>query len=148
MIVLGVDPGKKTGWAAYDLDRLELTGAAEAPQDEFVDKIVPWLEASPAGSVTIACERFVITGGTIKKSRGDENWSIEQIGILRQTARRYGHGFKLQNANDAKKFATNDRLRLIGWYVPGRGHANDALRHVLLWLGDHRVDVLERVLTT
>ena len=47
-------------------------------------------------------------------------------------------------------FATDDKLRRLGWYKPGKGHANDAARHLLLWFAKHRTpegDAILRRLT-
>lgn len=150
MILLAVDPGKKTGWASFDTTTMVLSGATEAPANEFLDKIVPWIDRS-AGLVLarIIVERFVITTETAKKGVGDEHWSIEQMGVLRHHARWAGLEFDgTQTLSNAGKFAPNERLRAVGWYVPGRGHANDALRHLLLNIGRNHQDVLERLLTT
>lgn len=139
MIILGVDPGKMTGWAAFDTLAAEGPHSGQLDREEFVDFIVPRLEHPTQPRLMIACERFTISGGTVTKGRTDENWSIEQIGILRHWARRFGHEFTLQSAGDAKKFATNDKLKLVGWHRPRRDHENDALRHTLLRLAtaDH-----------
>lgn len=150
-LIIAVDPGKKTGWASYDTTA-NVFASQEAPGDEFIDRVVPWLgpshahDRAAAGPVRIVVERFVITAGTMRTSRGDENWSIEQIGILRHHARWAGVAFELQSAGDAKKFSPDDRLRTIGWYTPGRGHANDAARHALLNVARHHHDVLVRLL--
>lgn len=157
MIILAVDPGKMTGWASYDTDRFMLHGAWEAPANEFLDGIVQWIEVSePCDSkvvfrpmVRIVVEKFVITTETAKKTQGEEHWSIEQMGVLRHHARWAGMEFDgTQTLSNAGEFAPNKRLRDIGWYVPGKGHANDALRHLLLNIGRHHHDVLEKVLTT
>jgi hypothetical protein len=148
MIILTADPGKMTGWAAFDTERHELLGAKQAPGYEFLDQVVPWVDGCAGRTdVMVILERFVISGGTVEKGRTDENWSIEQIGVLRHHARWAGIPFELQSAGDAKSIAPNPRLREIGWYVPGRDHANDALRHVILALGRHHVDALNRLLT-
>jgi hypothetical protein len=158
MIILAVDPGKMTGWASYDTDRFALHGAWEAPANDFLDGFVRWIDASApfetaggvvAPMVRIVVEKFVITTETAKKTQGEEHWSIEQMGVLRHHARWAGMGFDgTQTLSNAGEFAPNQRLRDIGWYVPGKGHANDALRHLLLNIGRHHHDVLERVLTT
>ena len=146
--MLGVDPGKTTGWASYDTQALAIAGAAQAPGNEFLDLVIPWVDACKGrDDVRIVAERFVITGGTVEMGRTEENWSIEQIGLLRHHARWAGLPFELQGAGDVKKFAPNERLRAIGWYVRGREHANDALRHVLLNVARHHPEVLDQILS-
>lgn len=147
MIILGVDPGKMTGWAAYNSTRRQIVDAGQLDRDAFIDFIVPRLEDPGRSRLDLAVERFTISGGTVEKGRTDENWSIEQIGILRHWARRFGHTFTLQGAGDAKKFAPDARLKEIGWHRPGQGHANDALRHTLLRVAKVLPDDLDRLLT-
>lgn len=145
-LIVGVDPGKMTGWASYRCSGDSFTSRQD-PQDAFVDVIVPWIESTAwRTDVLVICERFVVSSGTVRKSRGDENWSAEQIGVLRHTCRRYGVPFELQSPSDAMKFATNDRLKEIGWHLPGRDHANDAARHVLLGVARHRPLEVQRLL--
>lgn len=147
-LVLGVDPGKTTGWAVYDSATGGIVDVGQLDREAFVDYLVPRLEDLAKPKLDIACERFVIAGGTVEKSHTDENWSIEQVGILRHWARRYGHEFTLQGAGDAKKFADNDRLKAIGWHRPGKVHANDALRHTLLRIAKVLPADLDRLLAT
>jgi hypothetical protein len=127
--VLAVDPGLKTGWAM--LTDAGVFTAGEEHYELFLDRTERWLTShhSHGTSVIVVVERFIITGGTMKKARGDENWSIEQIGVLRYLCRKLGH--------DLEKFAPDARLKIAHWYTPGRGHANDASRHLLLAVGRH-----------
>lgn len=144
MIVIGVDPGKMTGWAACQADGTDFK-SKEAPVNDFVDHMTVYLGlASPCH---VAAERFVISGGTVTKGRTDENWTIEQIGVLRHLCRRHGHTFELQGAGDAKEFAPDSRLKQVGWHTPGRGHANDGARHLLLCLARRHQSAFEDLLT-
>lgn len=151
MQYLTFDPGKHTGWALYHAGPTEymLMGITEADGYEFLDKVVPYIRAMAGRELTVVGERFVISGGTVEKGRTDENWSIEQIGVIRHECRWAGVPFELQSAGDAKKFAKNDRLKEVGWYTPGGGgHHNDAARHMLLCLARHEPETLGRLLTT
>lgn len=131
---MGMDPGKMTGCATFVPTMETVPQAWEAPQDTFVDWAYDCLTAVPPSIILM--ERYTVTAETLRKSRGD-NWSLEQIGVVRHLCRRHGHTFELQSPSDAKKLASNQRLRQLGWYVPGKGHANDALRHLLLGLARH-----------
>ena len=129
-LILAVDPGKMTGAALYDIATKTLLNAWECPNAEFIDWARDFLAASPP--IIVRSERFVISGGTVRMGRTDENWSIECIGCLRAMCRWHGHDFDLQAAGDAKKMAPNPKLREIGWYIKGKGHATDAVRHIVL----------------
>lgn len=124
MIVLAVDPGKTTGWAWNEGE------VNEAFADTFLDLLDYW----PTPHVVV-CEQYDITKETLKKSRGERAWSIEQIGVLRQYARKGGAMFVLQRARDAKALVTDERLQALGlWHPTPGGHTNDALRHLVMYL--------------
>ena len=80
----------------------------------------------------IVCEDFRITMQTAKKSAQPD--ALKIIGALDYLAFRDGAKFVLQTPADAKRFATDDRLRKAGLWTPGRRHANDAARHLFLYL--------------
>jgi hypothetical protein len=131
VILVTCDPGKKTGWAALDTSNMASYTSGEMPFMDFLTWTWGWLPQMH--DAHIACERFVITGGTVRKSRGDLNWSIESVGVLRFMGAVLNVGFELQNAADAMKFCDDQRLRDVGWWFKGGdGHANDAGRHMLL----------------
>lgn len=129
--VVAVDPGKKTGiaWAATD-------GGATPPQTAALDwfDAMMWVHQNINRIDTIVCESYVITQATLRKSRG-ENWSLEQIGILRYLSRVYVVPFFLQTPSEGKAFATDAKLKHLGWWqIDPEGHMLDASRHLLLHL--------------
>jgi hypothetical protein len=126
--VLGVDPGKKTGVALFDL-LFETTEGWEVQDDrlgflleELIEKYRP----------AVVCEAFVINAMTVRNTQAP--WSLEGIGIARYLARKYDVPFKTQAQSSAKRFATNERLQALGWYVPGKGHLADGQRQALLYI--------------
>lgn len=127
MKVLGVDPGETTGGFGVDTTTTELL-PLQLGCNDFCD----WFVDGLAYFDLVVSERFVISERTVRSSRGDENWSIEQIGWMRHHCRRRGIEFRLEGASDSMKFAPNDRLKHVGWYTRGKGHTNDAARVTLL----------------
>lgn len=130
--VLGVDPGKKTGVALFDLFFETMVDGWEVLDDklgflleETIDKYRP----------AVVSEAFVINSATVRNTQAP--WSLEGIGIARYLSRKYGVHFEVQPQSSAKRFATNERLHALGWYVPGRGHLADAQRQVLLYVTKH-----------
>lgn len=130
MKIIAVDPGKMTGFATL------VDGTFQSGQVEFMQFLTN-VELFIDLRTEVVSERFVISAGTVRKGRGDVNWSIESIGALRFMCQKQAAKFELQNANDAMSFAFDDRLRTIGWWNPGKGHANDAARHMLLYIARH-----------
>lgn len=126
--VLGIDPGKTTGVALYDLLTEHIDGAELAE-----DEVGRWLETiifqvRPA----VVIESFTITQHTARNSQAP--WSLEIIGMARHFAAKHGCSFTLQRPADAKAFSTDARLKALGWWRPGKGHMADAQRHTLLFL--------------
>jgi hypothetical protein len=134
MIIIAIDPGKTFGLAIYDISKKTMTGS-ECDFADFGD----WLNVSLGNlhaanvAVLVACERFTIGAGTIKRSQ-DAHWALEGIGVARYVTACYGYEFVLQSVADAKRFATDEKLRKAKWYIPGKGHANDAIRHAAMAL--------------
>jgi hypothetical protein len=56
--------------------------------------------------------------------------ALHIIGTVRYFFHRERVPLRLVQAS-GKTFATDDRLKKAGMYVPARGHANDAARHLL-----------------
>lgn len=133
-LVLAVDPGETTGWVTWARDANEVLAWGQSAEYEFLSRVDAWL-AETGPRVTVLAESFVITVATAKKSA--QPWSLYVIGALRYLAAKHGaEGPRLRSAADAKRFATNDKLRRIGWYRPGQPHATDAHRHLLVWAVD------------
>jgi len=127
--MIAVDPGKTTGIAMWDLE----VGSAPYTAQLSVDEFFQWVRDTLVDghlTHTIVCESFVISQRTVKGT--SQTWSLEHIGLLKWAAWLRQHDITLQAASAAKHMVPNDRLREVGWYVPGRDHANDALRHMLV----------------
>lgn len=146
--ILAVDPGRATGWAVLEAGRAYFG-------EEIFEEFPGWADSFLRSRFDRGCrflvvaERFVISGGTLTKARGDSNWSIELIGVLRYLARQYGHEFDLQGAGDAKRFGTDRLLRKLGWWTPGSDHARDAARHLALALARRdQADLDRRLLSS
>lgn len=133
--LLAVDPGLTTGLAVWDIPQYEdeLKGPRATELDvEQLYRLLTQLLLEGAYTYTVVCEAYTISERTMKNTR--QNWSLEIIGVLKYMCWLRGHIFApLQSASAAKSFATNERLKGCGWYIPGRGHSNDALRHLLLF---------------
>jgi hypothetical protein len=134
--VLAVDPGKTTGLALYrdvfrkSEDMHEWT-AWMLPWQQSMDAIVDWIQNGELDHVV--CENFVISRNTLTKG-ADAHWPMGGIGITRWMCERTHVPFDLQMPSDAKGFATNDKLKKLGWKTPGKDHPDDATRHLVLFL--------------
>jgi hypothetical protein len=129
-MILWLDPGETTGWAAWD------RGIFQSDQLGFQD--TGWLIESTAkndGSLlSIGWEAFIISALTARKP--GSHWAIEVIGVARYFA--LVHGATILPAypsSSLPKDTIRDRqLKSIGWHKPGRTHANDAACHLMHYM--------------
>ncbi len=129
MDYIAIDPGKVTGIAARE-EGVEFS-SSEIPTRA---QVYAWLSSLPPVSVptTFIIERYDITGQTHKLSAQKD--ALYLIGATEMTAQRIGARFYL-SPRSAKAFATDAKLRHLGWYKPSKGgHQNDAARHLLTFL--------------
>lgn len=131
MAVLAVDPGGTTGWASLD------------PTGNFQSgEVRDWLNwcshvwrLLSTEEYTVVVERYTVTTETAKKTRQYD--ALEIIGVLRWLCHLTGSPFVMQTPSQAKSFGTDRKLHRIGWFLRGRGHANDAARHLLCYAVTH-----------
>lgn len=134
--VLAYDPGVTTGVAIFDGTCVERPHAGEWGVDQFVDWC--FMTITERKWDVVIGERFFITEATLRTGR-EGQVSIELNGVVRQLCRRANVPFHEQSSSAAMSFMTDDKLRALGWYRPGFGHANDALRHLGLFAVEHKI---------
>src|SRR6185436_6866635 len=127
-MIVAVDPGLMTGIAWYNAGDV---GTQQLDVESFYAFVDAWRD-----DVTqVVCEAYMISPDTLRKTR--QLWSLELIGLLRFKCWQLKIPFELQQASSAKKFCSNDLLKQFGFYRPGQDHANDALRHLCIYLVKH-----------
>lgn len=127
--IIAVDPGLTTGWAVLYPDGEFRSGETKGPY-AFL-KTVYGLLRDRAFDWHLVVEKYTITPETIKKSRQTD--ALEIIGALKFFAAYYDAGWSMQMPSEAKAFASDGKLRRIGWFRQGLGHANDASRHLMCY---------------
>ena len=137
--LLAIDPGKMTGWAelSYTSDSFTIHTASELTVDEVWDTLYTSLDNTDSDKPdVIVIEDFRITTGTGKL--GSPDWSLRLIGAVEYLGFKYDIPVVKQYPSNAKAFSTNDKLRAVDmWHKGGAGHANDALRHAMLYMVKH-----------
>lgn len=139
-VIISVDPGKMTGTSILGIPR-EGEPQMLASDEYEPHEMAPFLRAEfprwlsdGVVKLEVVCERFVINAQTARKTQAP--WSLEQIGILKQTMRDHDmpeESIIWQAPADAMSMFPNDKLKILGyWHRGGAGHANDAIRHALL----------------
>lgn len=133
MKVLTIDPGGVTGlaeWMDGEFRSFEWGGGYRG----FAQM---WLLDMQSSRLTeydcVVIEKFTIMASTLHKTR--EYDALYIIGLVLSTCDFLGVHVMLQTPAQAKTFATDTKLKALGWYdsSPG-GHKNDATRHLVSFL--------------
>lgn len=149
-IIIGIDPGLMTGMSTW-IGGLELESTVQWDAKTVVAHVWHTIEAfGLRRSIHVVCERYDITPQTARMSRQYD--ALHVIGALRFKCEIFNDRtntnvvFVQYGRSDAKKFASDDRLRSVGWHRPGNDHANDASRQVMMHLGTVQPEVLKQLL--
>ncbi len=135
MHIIAVDPGIATGIAEY------VNGSVNAWEDPWMTAVDYTEDMHPD---VIVVENFIPRVGVALTWQPD---ALYCIGALKYLSQKQSSEFVLQPPAHAKQFSTNDKLKRIGWYTPTiGGHANDAVRHLLLYAVRHQLVETEGLL--
>ena len=131
MNILACDPGLTSGLASLHIsDHIKYFKDFSSWECDF-EILCGDLYLRRDTNMELVIEKFTITNETAKKSRQYDALNI--IGVFRYCSYMSDWPLTLQSPGSAKKLGTDDRLKDLGWYTPGKGHANDAARHLLLY---------------
>jgi hypothetical protein len=139
--VVAIDPGKISGLSVVTVpsptSSAILEESSELESAQLWERFALIIMNDP--NIHVVAEKFTIGVATAKMSF--QPWSLENIGAIRTIMHSRGidpQSLHLQTASAAKALVTNDMLREVGlWHVGGAGHANDSLRHAVLFLVKH-----------
>lgn len=134
MIIFAVDPGKTTGLALWSTER-ELIQAGEMEIYPFQCWAEENIRLYAGWDLQVVCEDFLITQQTARNSQS-AHWAFAGIEVLKFWCKKWDVPLTMHSPSK-KSFASDDKLRNLGWYesTPG-GHQNDACRHLLTRLVD------------
>jgi hypothetical protein len=127
-LFVGIDPGKASGFASYDSDTGVFFSNEYATTVLYrkLERMV-WAEMKPEFII----ERFDINAGTVKKTAQPEAAGV--IAVLEYLCI-VGHANMYRSSRTRKGYATNRKLKALGWFKGGEGHSDDAARHLLAFL--------------
>lgn len=129
-MILGVDPGTTTGLAFWDEDDREVHVWAEQPAVTAVHNVWQFVERGEISH--LVCERYDITPNTLRVTRNADPYHVE--GALKIHCAIHQVPFIQISRADAKRFATDEKLRALGWFWRGQKHARDATRQLVTHL--------------
>jgi len=151
--VLALDPGKFTGLALIQPHVSTHVLSSELDVDAVVSAFQKIRDHVGHQHLEVVMEAFTISERTIKTALSLD--ALDLIGYVKLSCTTAGIPFKLQLPAQAKSFATDSKLKAIGWYdrTPD-GHKNDALRHLLVymintysdWSSEHIIPALAKEL--
>lgn len=154
--IVALDPGGTTGirtWSNYTkegvVDNDDHWGFDQIGPEEHHDRLWDYLKDTMhfvwgihGGEMTIVCESFEFRQWDGNRA-GINLISREYIGVAKLFGQRYGVPVVLQSAGNAKGFIpdkpvngmeANAKLKVMGLYLPGKKHANDAARHLIYYM--------------
>lgn len=129
MRILGLDPGGTTGWAIIEYDdssvKLIDKGQIEGSLKGFLH--YNWSDLIFRDFDMIVCESFTLREGVY----GADLSPVYIIGALEAL---YPQTEIIYQEPKLKPLCDNDRLKTMGLYTAGQGHAMDAVRHAIIYL--------------
>ena len=131
------DPGETTGWChlsahdgevgCFNCGEADLNGIGNMLYDN------PALKAAVAKQDQIETI-FIVEKYVMNSKITQSPWSLETTGLIRYFANVYHINLVSQTPSQAKNLIKNETIQRAGIYVPGQGHAMDAVRHALYYL--------------
>lgn len=138
--VIALDPGGTTGWSLFQVHPMAMEGDSAIPvmtniewwtagefcgkQDDQIDQILEMVESWPAA-------RLVTEGFQLRQLNALLD-PVEINAVLRWAVRpRY---WVAQNPSLAMSTVTDDRQKAWGFWLPGKPHARDAIKHNITFL--------------
>lgn len=128
LLFVGIDPGQTTGACTFRGD--ELIDAQQIPSGLMPTAAVAvWDYVLKASPDIIVVEDYRIYSWKAKDHTWNELHTPKLIGALEYASHVHKIPMAKQTAQTGKGFCTDDRLKEWGFYLPGKKHAMDAVRH-------------------
>lgn len=125
MKIVALDPGGTTGWC--ELEDGYFSHAQLGPKPHHLELWNRLLATEPS---VVVCETFKYYPGQTHTVLV----SVEYIGVAHLYCQVSGAPLVFQSPSQAKKFWTNDKLKSLGLFIPGKVHSMDATRHLLYYV--------------
>jgi hypothetical protein len=130
------DPGETTGWCHLSVHDNEIGCFNSGEADHtgignmlFDNHSLRAVASKPEIETIFIVEKYVMNSKITQSP-----WSLETTGLIRYFANMYRLPLHSQSPSQAKNLIKNEVIQRAGIYVPGKGHAMDAVRHALYFL--------------
>lgn len=130
-LVVAVDPGVTTGMAGVFGKNDNTFWSGEWNEIDFYT----WWDMHGQEVKHVQCEAFTINAATIRKTVVYD--SLYLIGYLRYCSHRDGFTLAFTKPADVMAPFPDAALKRAGMHSPGKGHANDAARHLAHYMVRH-----------
>lgn len=132
------DPGETTGWCHLSIHDGEVGvfNCGEADHQGIGNLLFdnPALKAA-VSKRDIVETVFVVEKFIMQSKITQSPWSLETTGLIRYFAVQNQIILDdVQKPSEAKNLIKNEVIKRAGLYIPGKGHAMDAVRHALYYL--------------
>lgn len=134
-LIIAFDPGKITGvamWEGTTAEDADFTADQYTVEDLYV-AVDEWCDTMDFAQI----EKFTISQATIRKAA--ESDPLDVIGYLKYAAWRCGFQIGWSKPADVMKTFPDAALKKAGMFTPGKGHANDATRHLAWYLVKNKI---------
>jgi len=132
---LSLDPGGTTGYAIFEyVDNVEVSVLETGQVPDGLQGFIKWYSEFTFGSFDfVVCESFTLRTGV----KFPDLSPVYIIGALEAYENALGKKVIYQPPT-SKPLCDDDVLKKLEIYIPGQGHANDALRHGIIYLRNKR----------
>lgn len=88
-----------------------------------------WDALGAHGPGELVCESF-----QYRQAQSNADLSgVEVIGLVKEWSRQFSIPISFQSPAEGKFYWTDEKLKRIGLYTPGKRHSRDATRHLLYY---------------
>jgi hypothetical protein len=126
-LVTWADPGLLTGLASYDM-KSDVFNSWQYNARDLRTRLNQLADIAD-GRMVLGYEKFIYTSGGPRTSTPEH--AQRAIYVLEEFARERKVPVLPPQPSSARNLGQVVYLRRLGWYRPGKGHANDAGQHVL-----------------
>lgn len=129
--LLCLDPGGTTGIAKFEDGHLVFRTQEQFTPGSLYTYLV---RSNRVDSFEVVCEDYRVYQQFAKQHTNSSLLTVRLLGALEAFCEREHVPLHLQMAGTAKPFATDQKLKEWGFYLPGNPHAMDAIRHGVYYL--------------
>lgn len=127
-VVTWLDPGRLTGLAWWD-PKTNLFSSWQYESEDLAKRL-HFLTDTYGDRLVVGYESYLVAGSA---RSGTPKHSLKAIGVIEDLAEQGLYRLAPPVPSSSRKLGSVAWLRRMGWYKPGKPHANDAAMHLLAY---------------